>query len=218
MVAQPYVIPSGSMTGTLLTGDHVIVDKMAYAPSDSLGRHLLPYRSIERGDIVVLRSPINLSENLVKRVIGVPGDRIRIVEKQLWLNGHPADEPYKIHTAPGIEPLRDNFPSPLAATYEGGRRMLREHVRGGELHVPEGHYFVMGDNRDDSLDGRYWGLVPRANIFGKPWLVYWSYDAEAEQLMDGNLNPDHLFDIALNFFGKTRWERTLHVIRGYPLQ
>ena len=212
MVAQPYVIPSGSMSETLLTGDHVIVDKLAYAPTGRLSKRLLPYQSIERGDIVVLRSPVNLSENLVKRVIGVPGDRIRIVDRQLWLNGSPVSEPYKIHGDPRTAPERDNFPSALARSYEGGRRMLRDHVIEGELHVPEDHYFVLGDNRDDSLDGRFWGLVPRANSFGKPWLVYWSYNAETEQLMDGNLNPDHLLDIALNCFTKTRWERQFRLI------
>jgi len=218
MVAQPYVIPSGSMSETLLTGDHVIVDKMVYAPAGPIGRRLLPYQSVERGDIVVLRSPIDLSQNLVKRVIGVPGDLIRIVEKQLWLNGRPVSEPYKVHATSYLEPSRDNFPSLSAVSHERGRRMLRDYVINGDLSVPDGHYFVLGDNRDDSFDSRYWGLVHRENIFGKPLLVYWSYDAETERLMDGNLNPEHLLDIAFNFFRKTRWERTFQLIRGYPLE
>lgn len=218
MVAQPYIVPSESMEGTLFTGDHIIVDKMAYAPSGAFSRHLLPYQPIRRGDIVVLRSPLNLEENLVKRAIGVPGDRIHIVDRQLWLNGRPVAEPYKSHTAATREPLRDNFPSQLATLYEGGRRMLRDHVIGGELVVPEGHYFLLGDNRDNSLDSRYWGLAPRANIFGKPLLVWWSYDAPTERLMSGNIDPAHLLDIAANFFSKTRWDRTFHLISGYPVE
>src|SRR5271165_7077645 len=96
-VAQPFVIPTSSMHNTLLTGDHLIVDKLAYAPSDGLSRHLLPYQDVQRGDIIVFRHPTLLKEDYVKRVIGVPGDRIKLIDKTVYLNGHPLTEPYAIH-------------------------------------------------------------------------------------------------------------------------
>ena len=194
MVAQPYVIPTPSMTGSLLVGDHLIVDKLAYAPAGEISRYLLPYMDVERGDIVVFHYPLDISENYVKRVIGVPGDRIRIVDRQLYRNGQAVDEPYKTHQRDYSIPILDNF---------------------NEVMVPEGHYFVMGDNRDNSEDSRVWGFVPRQNIIGKPVLIWWSYDAATERLVDGNVNPEHLLDIALNFFSKTRWERTFRLIRPH---
>ena len=218
MVAQAYVIPTGSMEDNLLIGDHIIVDKLAYAPEGPISKHLLPYTPVSRGDIICIRSPIDLNENLVKRVIGVPGDRIRIVNKQVYINGKPVDEPYKRHKTDYFDSYRDNFPSsPNTFIYDGGRDMLANHVSGGEVVVPQSNYFAMGDNRDVSLDSRYWGFVPRDNIIGKPVLVWWSYDAPTERLMNGNIDPVHLLDIAFNFFEKTRWDRTFQLIRGYPL-
>ena len=219
MIAQPYVIPTGSMEENLLIGDHVIVDKLAYAPAGGLSRHLLPYQDVRRGDIVVFRYPLDISENYVKRVIGVPGDQIRIQAKQLILNGEAVAEPYKVHKTEYLAPYRDYFPAiPPGAIPPRGLEMLRENVRGGELVVPAGHYFMLGDNRDLSEDSRYWGFVPHDNIIGKPVLTWWSYDAPTERLASGNIDPEHVLDIALHFFSKTRWERTFRLIRGYPLK
>jgi signal peptidase I len=217
-VAQSFVVPTGSMETNVLIGDHIIVDKLAYSPPGPWSKHLLPYQEVRRGDIVVFRWPVDIRQNYVKRVIGVPGDRVKIVAKQLYLNGRVVPEPYKVHIREYPDSYADNFPSePNAPMPAGAVGMLREHVVNGELVVPPGHYFVLGDNRDNSLDSRYWGFVPRANITGKPWLIYWSYDAPTDRLSDGSVNLDHILDLATNFFSKTRWNRTLRVIRPYPL-
>ncbi len=217
-LAQPFVVPTSSMEDNVLIGDHLIVDKLAYSPKGSFSRHLLPYLDVGRGDIVVFRYPVDIRQNFVKRVIGIPGDRLRIERKQLYLNGKPVEEPYKVHKTDYIDSYRDNFPSaPNSFLYDGARTMLEQHVANGELVIPPGHYFMMGDNRDNSLDSRYWGFVPRENIIGKPVIIYWSYDAPTDRLADGNINLRHILDIALNFFSKTRWSRTFHRIRAHPL-
>jgi len=217
-VAWPFVVPTGSMESTVLTGDHVIVDKLAYSPSGTVSRYLLPYQDVRRGDIVVFRFPLQMQENYVKRVIGMPGDRIRIENKQLFLNGKAVAEPYKQHVSETILPYRDQFPGvPFGPVSEEGRLMIEQHTANGALIVPAGRYFVLGDNRDDSWDSRYWGFVPRENIVGKPWIIYWSYEAKPGALKEA-VNLDHLADLALNFFSKTRWDRTLRVVRGHPLE
>jgi signal peptidase I len=217
-IAQPYVIPTSSMHNTLLTGDHLIVDKLAYSPADSFSKHVLPYEDVQRGDIIVFRAPAQLEENLVKRCIGLPGDRIKLVAKQVFINGKPLEEPYVIHQNDSYY-YRDNFPlgapefSRTPLMVERANEMLRDDVANGELVVPPGNYFAMGDNRDNSLDSRYWGLVPRENIIGKPLIIFWSYDAPTEDLTDYTVH--HVFDLAEHFFTKTRWHRTFQLIRGY---
>jgi signal peptidase I len=219
-IAQPFVIPTASMHNTLYTGDHLIVDKLAYAPPGSMSKHLLPYEDVKRGDIIVFKHPTLINVDYVKRVIGVPGDHIKLINKQVVLNGKPLNEPYAIHLNNSLQ-YRDNFPQgtpEYAADPQMAARanqMLHDDVVNGELVVPPGYYFAMGDNRDDSLDSRYWGLVPRDNITGKPLIVFWSYDAPTEDLKDYNLH--HFFDLALHFFTKTRWDRTLKLVHGYPL-
>ncbi|MBI1791093.1 MAG: signal peptidase I [Acidobacteria bacterium] len=212
-IAQPFVVPTGSMENTVLIGDHLIVDKLAYSPPGAISRYILPYTPVKRGDIIVFRYPLNLKENYVKRVIGMPGDRLKIRDRQVYLNGAKIDEPYKRHIREWTDLYRDNFPTdPPPHLPERARAMLRDHVAGGELVVPPDHYFAMGDNRDNSADSRYWGLVPRENIVGKPLLIFWSYDAPTGELVDV-INFDHLKDLALNFFVKTRWERTFRLVR-----
>ena len=207
-VAQPYIIPTGSMEGTLMTGDHVIVDKLCYSPPGSLTGRLLPYEDVKRGDIIVFRHPLDISQNLVKRAIGVPGDRIRLVNKEVYRNGEKLVEPYTQHVFPNRDPYRDDFP-PAAwfAPRERAREMLMQNVRDGEVIVPPGNYFAMGDNRDNSDDSRYWGFVPRENIIGKPVIVLWSYDAPTEDLTSYSVH--HAVDLAEHFFTRTRWNRTL---------
>ena len=163
---------------------------------------------------------MNPKENYVKRVIGVPGDRIHLSNRELYLNGRKMSEPYVVHKMPYPNEYRDNFPlaPPDGLVMERGMEMLQTNVQNGELVVPPGYYYAMGDNRDNSLDSRYWGLVPRDNIVGKPTIVFWSYDATTEALTDPNfISLDHLLDIATHFFSKTRWKRTFLLVRGYPL-
>lgn len=215
---QAFVVPTGSMEGTVLVGDHLFVDKLAYSPSGSFTRKLLPYQDVSRGDIIVFRYPLNTRESYVKRVIGVPGDRVRFDNKQLILNGRPVEEPYKRLIPEQRSVYLNSFPQqPDILIEQRGLEMLQQHVVNGELVVPEGQYFACGDNRDNSADSRFWGLVPRENIIGKPVVIFWSYDAPTEHLANGHLNLDHAVDLAQHFFTKTRWERTFLLLRSYPL-
>lgn len=217
MLLQAFIVPTPSMDTTVMVGDHLIVDKLSYAPAGTIGRFLLPYTEPKRGDVIVFRYPVDIRQNYVKRVIGIPGDRIKVVNKVVHLNGKPLKEPYAQHTFPDIQDYRDNFPAePVYLTDNLGLDMLSHHVENGELVVPEGHYFAMGDNRDNSLDSRYWGFVPRENIIGKPLFIFWSYDAPTQDLVQYNLR--HFVDLAFNFFGKTRWNRTFKLVRGYPIE
>ncbi|HWQ52678.1 MAG TPA: signal peptidase I [Bryobacteraceae bacterium] len=217
-LVQAFVIPTGSMEDTLLIGDHLLVDKLAYAPPGPLTRHLLPYSDIKRGDIIVFRYPVDIRQTFVKRVIGVPGDQIRLMNKQLYLNGRKLEEPYVYHKTEYIDSYRDNFPGePNAHIADSAQEMLEKHVENGQVVVPPGQYFAMGDNRDSSLDSRYWGFVPRENIVGKPLIIYWSYDAPTEALASPGLGLDHLKDVVLNFFSKTRWRRTFRLIRAQAI-
>ena len=225
-LVQAFIVPTPSMDSTVMVGDHMIVDKLAYAPAGSFSRLFLPYTEVRRGDIIVFRYPVDIRQNYVKRVIGIPGDHIRIVDKAVHVNGIALNEPYTQHMYPGPEPYRDNFPSePPTEMYrrmtdgsvmlERARKMLA-YAENGELVIPPEFYFAMGDNRDNSLDSRYWGLVPRENIIGKPLLIFWSYDAPTEALV--GYSAEHFLDLAANFFTKTRWERTLRLVRGYPIE
>jgi signal peptidase I len=217
-IAQPFVIPTASMHNTLLTGDHLIVDKLAYAPPDALSKHLLPYEDVKRGDIIVFRHPTLITVDYVKRCIGLPGDHLKMVDKRVFINGKALNEPYVIHQD-NSSLYRDNFPLGEPEYIQDPKmaarayKMLHDDVVNGELVIPPGFYFAMGDNRDDSLDSRYWGLVPRDNIMGKPLLIFWSYDADTEDLEGYGLH--HMFDLATHFFSKTRWNRTFKLIHGY---
>src|SRR5688572_10546018 len=212
-LVQAFVVPTGSMENTVLIGDHVFVDKLAYSPPGRISKYLLPYSEVKRGDIVVFRYPINIRENYVKRVIGIPGDRLKIQNKQVFLNGAPLNEPYKVHVREFSVPYLDNFPDrPDFPVYEPAQRMLAENVQNGELVIPPESYFCMGDNRDNSADSRFWGFVPRENIVGKPVIIWWSYDAPTSRLADPNIiSFDHILDLAQNFFTKTRWNRTFQL-------
>ena len=217
-LVQAFVIPTGSMEDTLLIGDHLLVDKLAYAPSGPVSKYALPYTPIKRGDIIVFRYPVDIKQTFVKRCIGLPGDRIRLIDKQLILNGKAVAEPYVYHKTNYIESYRDNFPNePYVHLESPAQDMLLNHVKNGEVIVPPNSYFAMGDNRDSSLDSRYWGFVPRANIIGKPLIIYWSYDASTAALISPTLSIRHLADLFEHFPTKTRWNRTLRLVHGYPL-
>jgi len=216
-LVQAYVVPTPSMEGNLRVGDHMLVDRLAYADPGAVGRHLLPYRDVARGDIVAFLYPEDVRQTYVKRVIGLPGDRIHMKDKQVVRNGRLLIEPYTRHIAASTDSYRDNFPAaPDLFATPRGRDMLLNHMHSGEIVVPPGALFVMGDNRDNSADSRYWGFVPREYVVGKPLVVYWSFDAPTDELEEWSLT--HVADVALHFFTKTRWERTLLVPRSQLAQ
>lgn len=175
-VVQPSRIPSASMEPTMHVGDFLLVDKQSYA-GGGLWHDLLPPAEVQRGDLVVFHYPLDGSVDLVKRVVGLPGDRVRMRGGRVWLNGDPLRETYAYYHPSLPSGFRDDFPSLLEADPNADLRWwieLRRDVRGGEITVPPGEYFVLGDNRNDSEDSRYWGFVPRAAIVGRPLLVYFT--------------------------------------------
>lgn len=221
-LVQAFIVPTPSMDKTVMVGDHLLVDKLSYAPAGAISKYLLPYTPVKRGDVIVFRYPVNIDENYVKRVMGVPGDHIHLVNDEVYLNGHKLAEPYAQFMPERQVPYAANFPSLPPGPYiesnqrERAQQMFDQNVVNGELVVPEGYYFAMGDNRDDSADSRYWGLVPRDNIIGKPLFIFWSYDAQTQDLVGFTAN--HFIDLATHFFTRTRWERTFKLVRGYPVQ
>ena len=221
-LVQAFVVPTASMESTIMIGDHMFVDKLAYSPSSGIGKMLLPYQEVKRGDVIVFRYPLNISMNYVKRVIGIPGDHLKIVDKTVHINGKPLDEKYKQHVLKresGSIPYLDNFPMDPSLVpyriYDRAREMLRDNIKDGELIVPPGSYFAMGDNRDNSEDSRFWGFVPRENIVGKPIFVWWSYNAPTSDWVSWDLS--HFIDVGINFFSKTRWDRTPSFVRPVPI-
>ncbi len=222
-LAQAFVIPTGSMQDTLLIGDHLLVDKLAYAPTGSVSKHLLPYEDPKHGDIIVFRYPPNIDETLVKRLIGMPGDRLKISNGVVYRNGIRLNEPYVYHKY-AYNPAFDNFPTECCQpvkeelAQEAQREMLARNVVDGEIVVPANSYFAMGDDRDNSSDSRFWGFVPRENITCKPFLIYWSYRASTEDLTGDSAKSmlTHFVDLGEHFFTRTRWERTLKIVRGFP--
>ena len=200
-IVQAFQIPTGSMESTLLVGDFLLVNKMAYLePVNPLDKVLLPSRDLKRFDIVVFKFPKELSKDFVKRVIALEGETVEIKDKQVYVNGQPIDESYKVHNDSRVfnkngyyhyeEVIRDNYPP---------------------LTVPPGHCFVMGDNRDNSQDSRYWGCLPLQLLKGRPWLVYFSYDAERDAYLKTSFKER--MKKFVNFIPKARWKRLLKVIK-----
>jgi signal peptidase I len=223
-VLQAFKIPTGSMEDTLLIGDHLLVNKFEFAfPRPWLAK-VLPYRHIRRGDVVVFKYPSRESqaepgEHFVKRVIGLPGDRIRIFHRQVYVNGQLQNEPYVRHAYPDQFRPGDDFP-PTDGDYLPGATMqwsttMSEYVRDGELVVPPGRYFVMGDNREQSWDSRFWGFVPRELISGRPLVIYWSYETPRDEYAHSSLSDwlQQTADLVIHFFTKTRWGRTFGLVR-----
>jgi signal peptidase I len=219
---QNFAIPSASMASTLLVGDHVLVERATLAPAAAWAG-FLPYRDVHRGEPIVFYKPILEPDGqemiLVKRVIGVPGDRIHLRRGIVYLNGIAQDEPRAAKpNAANYDPYRDDFPSNPPTNVFGVTAQwsldLPTHIDGEDLVVPPGSFFVMGDNRTNSLDGRYWGLVPRANLIGRPLFVYWSYKTSEDQSNKTSLNEKIGFTLhqLTHFVSETRWDRTLHPI------
>jgi signal peptidase I len=215
-IVQAFQIPSPSMENTLLVGDYLLVNKLCYG-GGGIADYFMPYRRVQRGDIVVFHYPVNPAQHFVKRVVGVPGDRVRLINKQVFVNGVALKEPYAHFSRPADDLFRDNFPrlDVLSGPTPEWWIMLRKLVEDGQLIVPQGYYFVMGDNRDNSYDSRYWGFVPQANIIGRPLLIYWSVQgAEAEMTTPSSVGERlyHFAYVVTHIFQITRWNRTLRVV------
>jgi signal peptidase I len=181
-IVQPFRIPSGSMEPTLRIGDFVLVDKQALGPSRGLERLLLPSQQLKRGDLVVFRYPDHPSLYMVKRVVGLPADWIQMRAGQVWINGLRLAEPYAFYSPSRPNGFRDDFPSLLEADPDVSLRWwiwLRSAAVDGKIQVPAGEYFVLGDNRNDSEDSRYWGFVPQSQMEGRPLLVYFTLPLSA---------------------------------------
>jgi len=219
-ILQAFEIPSSSMEDTLLIGDHVFVNREQFAaPTHWLGP-LLPYRNIHRNDIVVFLSPEEQGLFVVKRIIGVPGDRIHLRDGVVYRNGEKLEEPYVQHKMGDYNPYRDNFPAlPPSEMYgvrnENWQREFSSHLEGDDIVVPPNSYFAMGDNRDVSYDSRYWGFIPRANVIGRPMFIYWSFITPPDQyqMRGAGDRLGFLAHIIIHFFDETRWSRTLRIVK-----
>jgi signal peptidase I len=214
-VLQPYLIPSESMERTLLVGDFLLVNKQVYAPAGGLSRWILPYRSVERGDIVFFHHP--KPPFLVKRVVGIPGDRLHIEDGRVTVNGVTLDEPYAAFEPAPPNPFRDDFPAKVytdPTVDPGWWKQMQSLTRDGELVVPEGEYFVLGDNRNHSKDSRFFGLVKRSDIVARPLFIYFSVSrpssTDVQQAADDRLGHDK--ELSAKLTGFARWKRIFHVV------
>lgn len=220
-MVQAFAIPSSSMENTLLVGDHVLVNRIEFAPATSWARTVIPYDQIRRGEIVVFLSPQTPGLYVVKRIIGVPGDRIHLRNGVVYRNGQKLDEPYVLHDRDEtFYAYRDNFPATPPPTFDSNvwdvwRAKLPSFVDGEDIVVPPDSYFGMGDHRGVSLDSRFWGFIPRRNIIGRPVFIYWSFEASAEQYMGTSLEDriEFFAHSIIHFLDETRWRRTLRVIK-----
>ena len=223
-IFQNFEIPSASMMKTLLIGDHVVVDRITLAPPTRWAG-FMDYREIHRGDVIVFFKPGEPDLFLVKRAIAIPGDHIHLRNGIVYLNGVAQNEPQAGKPADdgnfqhAYNAYRDDFPamSPDTDPEVTGQwaQELPKHIQGDDLVVPPGKVFALGDNRTESLDGRYWGFVPRENIVGRPLFVYWSFETPADQIDKQSAGDRIGFigHIILHIFDQTRWKRTLHLIR-----
>src|SRR5207244_156593 len=209
-VVQAFQIPSESMENTLLIGDYLLVDKFRYGGS-SMWDQVMPYRVVRRGDIIVFRYPVNPTQHFVKRVVGVPGDHVRMVGRQVYVNGSALKESYVRYSSPVHDMFRDEFPRldiPVPRLEGAWWRQMQKLAEDGPLSVPERSYFVLVDQRDASPGSRYWGFVPRENVIGRPLLIYWSVREEGPDMSSASSPGDKLIHFAYaatHLFQITRW-------------
>ena len=219
-ILQAFEIPSSSMEDTLLIGDHVFVNREQFAPPTRWVGPLMPYRDIRRSDIVVFLSPEEQGLFVVKRIMGIPGDRIHLRDGVVYRSGQKLDEPYVRHQDAEPNPYRDNFPALPPSEMFGVRnekwqREFASHIEGEDIVVPPNSYFAMGDNRDVSYDSRYWGFLPRENVIGRPMFIYWSFITPPNQYQMRSMGDrmSFLAHIIIHFFDETRWSRTFKVVQ-----
>lgn len=218
-VMQAFAIPSSSMEDTLLIGDHLFVNRVQFSKAAGWMGPLMPYRDLHRDEIAVFLSPEQPGLFLVKRIIGVPGDRIHLRDDVVYRNGEKLVEPFVRHKR-DHNPYTDNFPSlpPLEGYGVTNRKWADElpsHIQGEDIVVPAGSYFAMGDNRDVSYDSRFWGFLPQENLIGRPMFIYWSFVTPASQaeVHDVGDRLGFLAHTVIHFFDETRWSRTLQFVR-----
>ena len=226
---QNFEIPSASMQNTLLIGDHLVVDRVTLSPATKWAP-FVHYRPAQRGDIIVFYKPNPVPPDppeiiLVKRCIGLPGDKIHLEHGVVYLNGVAQNELYAQmprddgNPEDSYDPIRDDFPAhgapPSELTPERWVQDLPSHIVNGDLVVPPGMVFAMGDNRTESADGRFWGFVPDENIVGRPMFVYWSFKTPEDQEDKTSIGDRVSFmgHVILHIFDGTRWKRTFHVVR-----
>ena len=213
-IVQAFQIPSPSMEKTLLVGDYLLVDK-AHDGHSAFWRWLMPYQSIRRQDIIVFRYPLDPRQHFVKRVVAVPGDRVRLIDKHVYVGGVRQDDTYATFHWEQRDGFRDNFPDGnllVLGMSSPWYLQIRKLLDDGELIVPEGSYFVLGDNRDDSSDSRYWGFVPAENVVGRPLVIYWSVLRPAAA---GWVPSDKLSSLAYDvthMLQEVRWHRMLRSV------
>ncbi len=217
-ILQAFEIPSSSMEDTLLIGDHLFVNREQFAPPAHWMGRLMPYREVRRDEIAVFLSPEQPGLFLVKRIIGVPGDRIHLRDDVVYRNGQKLEEPFVRHKREH-NPYTDNFPAVAPSEMFGVRnekwaQELPSHVEGEDIVVPPNSYFAMGDNREVSYDSRFWGFVPRENMIGRPMFIYWSFVTPANQyeMRDMGDRLGFLAHIIIHFFDETRWSRTFRIV------
>jgi len=219
-VVQSFAIPSSSMENTLLVGDHVFVDRLGLAPRSSWLGSLVPYGEIRRGEVVVFLSPETPGLYVVKRVIGIPGDRIHLCQGVVYRNGERLEEPYVLHDADDLnDAYRNNFPTVAPSNdsniSDSWRVELPSRIEGPDIVVPADAYFGLGDHRGVSLDSRYWGFIPRKNVIGRPILVYWSFETPEDEYTKNSAGDrmGFMVHVMLHFFDETRWRRTFKAVR-----
>jgi signal peptidase I len=217
-IVQAFEIPSSSMENTLLIGDHVFVNRIMFSPRTGWVGPLLPYRNVRDGDIVVFLSPAEPGLYVVKRVMGVPGDRIHLRDGKVYRNGEMLSEPYAVHDG-SENPYRDDFPAVAPSEANNvtpeWHLALGQNIQGEDLVVPPNSYFAMGDNRDVSYDSRYWGFIPRENVIGRPLFIYWSFETPANQYMKRDIGDrvGFIVHVVVHFFDMTRWRRMFRIVR-----
>jgi signal peptidase I len=218
-IVQSFQIPSQSMEPTLQVGDYLLVNKFIFGGHGAWYERVLPYRNIQRGEVVVFKFPFDDHPYYVKRVIGLPGDRIRIADQQVYVNGQKGDEPYVVHDGAFDDPYGDNFPPSTNFIMQRGIRPewaseMMSYVRNGEMVVPPGYYFVMGDNRDHSWDSRYWGFVNRDAVIGRPVVIYWSIDSTNGDYVNRGTRATlrRFFSTLFHLPTRTRWHRLMQEV------
>jgi len=216
-IVQAFEIPSESMVQTLLVGDHVFVDRLTPTAKASYVGPFIPYHEIKHGDIIVFLHPKEPGMYVVKRIIGIPGDRLHLKDGKVYRNGEELKEPYVIHSLGDYSPYRDQFPSapPEGQVNPEWPLVMREYVKNGDLVIPPDKFFGMGDNRDVSLDSRFWGFIPRENVIGRPLFIYWSFDTPKDQYERTSMGDrlGFLFHVVVHFFDGTQWHRMFHLVR-----